>query len=60
MIYVAGWRMAYVVPGALSVFLGIWFAVRFGRLAAETNAARRLVGGKQSERRKASAKWSAR
>ncbi len=43
MIYVAGWRMAYVVPGVLSVLLGIWFAARFGRLAAETNAARRLL-----------------
>jgi len=50
MIYVAGWRMAYVVPGVLSVFLGIWFAVRFGRLAAETNAARRLLATKNQKK----------
>ncbi len=50
MIYVAGWRMAYVVPGALSVFLGIWFALRFGRLAAETNAARRLLAANSKKK----------
>lgn len=50
MIYVAGWRMAYVVPGALSVFLGIWFALRFGRLAAETNAARRLLAANNKKK----------
>lgn len=29
MIWVAGWRMAYIAPGAISVGLGLWFAVRF-------------------------------
>jgi FSR family fosmidomycin resistance protein-like MFS transporter len=50
MIYIAGWRMAYVVPGALSVFLGIWFALRFGRLAAETNAARKLLAANNQKK----------
>lgn len=43
MIYVAGWRMAYIIPGAASVLLGIWFALKFGGLASETNAARRTL-----------------
>ncbi len=50
MIYIVGWRMAYVVPGALSVFLGIWFALRFGRLAAETNAARKLLAANNQKK----------
>lgn len=41
MILVAGWRMAYIAPGAISVVLGIWFAIRFRALAAESQAARR-------------------
>lgn len=45
MIWIAGWRMAYLVPGAVSVLLGLWFAARFGSLARETNAARRQLAG---------------
>lgn len=51
MIWLAGWRYAYIVPGAISVALGTWFAFRFGGLASETNAARRLLssGSKNKE-----------
>ena len=43
MIWLSGWRMAFIVPGGISVLLGLWFAIRFGPLVGETNAARRLV-----------------
>lgn len=41
MIWVAGWRLAYVAPGAISVALGVWFAVRFHGDAAAAQSARR-------------------
>ncbi len=43
MIWLYGWRMAYLVPGGIAVAIGVWFAFRFGGLASETNAARRLL-----------------
>ena len=50
MIWLVSWRMAYIVPGALSIILGIWFAVRFRDQTNETRAARLLTA--QSEARK--------
>jgi len=41
MIWLAGWRVAYLAPGAISVVLGIWFALRFGGAAAAERTARR-------------------
>ncbi|MGZ0188429.1 MAG: MFS transporter [Alphaproteobacteria bacterium] len=50
MIWLAGWRMAYLVPGGISIALGIWFAFRFGGLASETNAARRLLAATNAKK----------
>ena len=43
MILIAGWRMAYLIPGAISVLLGVWFAFRFRGKAAEDQALRRAT-----------------
>ncbi len=50
MIWLFNWRMAYIVPGAISVCLGIWFAIRFRAQVSETRAARLLMT--QSQTRK--------
>jgi len=43
MIWLAGWRVAYVVPGALSVALGVWFAVRFSDAGAAARLERKAA-----------------
>jgi FSR family fosmidomycin resistance protein-like MFS transporter len=50
MIWLFNWRMAYILPGAISVCLGIWFAIRFRAQVSETRTARLLMN--QSQTRK--------
>lgn len=50
MIWLAGWRMAYVVPGAISVALGVWFALRFHGEAAAARAARRATPAAEAKK----------
>lgn len=50
MILISGWRMAYLAPGALSVALGIWFAIRFAGLAAANRAERKALSQNGQEK----------